>query len=79
MKIIKIISIIVVFASIIWFLIDPGFDPLITLGGSLITFITLFFVEKKREKGILQKQKVSSSSVGIQAGGNITINQRDNE
>jgi len=73
MKIVKIISIFVVILSAIWLIFQPGFDPLITLGVSLITTISLFIVEKQKNRNNSQNQEISDSSIGIQAGGNISI------
>jgi len=42
-----------------------------------VFFLGLFFY-KRNKKRRYQKQKVSNRSIGIQAGGNVTISERDN-
>lgn len=70
---VKILSVIALIASIAWFIYYPGFEPGLTIIVSLSALISEFLIEKRKEPRGQQKQSVSKSSVGIQAGGNVNI------
>ena len=76
MLIIKILSIAAFIGSILWFLAIPGFEPAIVVIGSLSTLISVFIIQERKARSTKQKQSVSNSSVGIQAGGDINIGQQ---
>ena len=72
---IKFLSGIALIVSLGWLYFEPGFEPLLTSVVSLSALISSFMFGKKVEDGdAKQVQKVSDHSSGIQAGGNVTIN-----
>ncbi len=70
---IKILSVIAFIGSIVWLYFAPGFEPLLAVLGSLSTAITAFLIQKRKSRKAQQRQSVSKSSVGVQAGGNVII------
>lgn len=73
MKVIKILTAFSVVICFIWLLIQPGFESLIALLSSAVSFITVFFIDyRNRNKPLKQKQKITNKSIGLQAGGDIT-------
>lgn len=71
MKILILLSVIFLVVSVVWYLVEPGFEPFITLLGGLISLISYFVVENRSKKNNNQSQKVSESSFGVQAGRDI--------
>lgn len=63
--------------AILWFLNDRGWEPLVTFLTLSATLIGLLFSRnKKKDKPVIMKQKVKNNSTGIQAGGDININNK---
>lgn len=63
--------------AILWFLNDRGWEPLVTSLTLSATLIGLLFSRnKKKDKPVIMKQKVKNNSTGIQAGGDININNK---
>lgn len=72
----KILAVLAFIASVAWFISAPGWEPGILILTSAGAFIGFFIGENKgkKEKSNNQQQTVSKSSVGIQAGGDVNIN-----
>lgn len=70
---IKTLTILALSVSLLWVIIAPGFDSIITLIGAISAVITAFVLKAKKSHPPQQQQSVSNSSNGIQAGGNINI------
>ncbi|MGV4039728.1 hypothetical protein ACV8T3_09105 [Citrobacter portucalensis] len=68
---IKILALLSLVASGIWFWFKPGFDSGIAILTALIMLLGLFVSDKTNVNAL--RQKVSKNSCGIQAGGNVTI------
>ena len=80
--VIKILSALALVVSLCWLFFEPSFEPLLTSVVSLSALISSFVFSnsnsKNRQSGS-QNQRVSSNSSGIQAGGNVTINNSSKE
>ncbi len=70
--ILRIIGILIFLLSIIWFICQPGFEPLITLLVSIFTYVSSFFVEneplKENNKTIVTLYDENCGSKGIDIG-----------
>lgn len=75
MLFIKILAVAALFGSIVWFIAIPGFEPALAVIGSLSALISIFIIQGRKSGVAKQKQTVSKSSVGIQAGGDIKIGE----
>lgn len=73
MLVIKILSIAAFIGSVLWFLAIPSFEPAVAAIGSLSTLISVLIIQGRKSSSAKQKQSVSKSSIGIQAGGDINI------
>ncbi len=72
---IKILSSVALIVSLGWLYYEPGFEPLLTSVVSLSALISSFMLGKKvKDENVKQVQNVSENSSGIQAGGDVTIN-----
>jgi hypothetical protein len=72
-QIIKFLAIIAFIASIAWLISAPGFEPALALVGSISALVSAFVVEKRSKPLARQNQSVSKSSMGIQAGRDVSI------
>jgi hypothetical protein len=70
---VKLLSTIVLLGSIAWVIADPGFEPALAVVGSMSALVSAFLVEKRNARRAQQHQSVSKSSVGVQAGGDVSI------
>lgn len=71
------INSIALIGAILWFLNDRGWEPLVTSLTLSATLIGLLFSRnKKKDNPVIMKQKVKNNSTGIQAGGDININNK---
>lgn len=71
------INSIALIGAILWFFNDRGWEPLVTSLTLSATLIGLLFSRnKKKDKPVIMKQKVKNNSIGIQAGGDININNK---
>jgi len=70
---IKFLAVVALVASIAWLISAPGFEPALALVGSLTALVSAFVVEKRSKRRTRQHQSVSSSSIGIQSGGDVNI------
>lgn len=72
---IKILSTIALVVSLTWLYFERDFEPLLTSVVSLSALISSFaFGKKSKDESEKQSQNISHNSSGIQAGGNVTIN-----
>ncbi len=69
----KILSIIALVVSIIWFIKEPDYRSGLVAIGSISALISAFLIERKKERNAHQHQSVSGSSIGVQAGGDVNI------
>ena len=79
--ILKLLAVIAFVLSCFWAYYNPGFEPVIAVIVSISAFIALLVSEKVKgnKSGITQSQSSGSGSQNYQAGGNININQKDND
>lgn len=70
--IIKILAAIAFIGSIAWFVAQPDYEPAIGITTSLMTFITAW-IKGKQKKQAFQNQVIFRNSIGIQAGGDISM------
>lgn len=76
-SILILINTIALIGAILWFLNDRGWEPLVTSLTLSATIMGLLFSRnKKKDNPVIMKQKVKNNSTGIQAGGDININNK---
>lgn len=73
MLIIKLLAGAALLGSIAWAVAAPDYEPVIAMITSLSALIAAFVSDKRREASTRQRQLVSGSGVGIQAGGDISV------
>jgi ABC-type taurine transport system substrate-binding protein len=73
MLIIKLLAVAALLGSIAWAVAAPDYEPVIATITSLSALIAIFVADKRREASTHQRQLVSGSGVGIQAGGDISV------
>jgi hypothetical protein len=73
MAYVKFLSVIVLIGSIAWVIADPGFEPALAFVGSISALVSAFLVEKRNARRARQHQSVSEASIGVQAGGDVSI------
>jgi len=73
MAYVKFLAAIALIGSIAWVIADPGFEPVLAVIGSISTLVSAFLVEKRNARRAQQHQSVSKSSIGVQAGGDVSM------
>ncbi len=73
MAYIKFFAIISLIGSTAWVVSNPGFEPALAVVGSISALVSAFVVERRGAKRAQQHQSVSKSSIGVQAGGDLSI------
>jgi hypothetical protein len=73
MAYVKVLAVIALLGSIGWVIVDPGFEPGLAVVGSISALVSAFLVEKRNASRREQRQSVSNSSIGVQAGGDVNI------
>ena len=73
MAYVKILAGIALIGSIAWFIAEPGYEPGLAVVGSISALLSAFVVEKRTARRAQQHQSVSKSSVGVQAGGDVSV------
>lgn len=73
MVFVKYFTVIALLGSIAWVIAEPGFESSLAVVGSLSALGSAFIAEKRKVWHAQQHQTVSQSSVGIQAGGDVSI------
>ena len=80
MAVMKILAAIAVIGSIAWVIAAPGYESVLAVVGSISALASAFFVERRNARRARQRQSVSKSSIGVQAGGDVRIGSiRDGE
>lgn len=72
-QVIKFLAVVALIGSIAWLVSEPGFEPALALVSSMSALVSTFVVEKRSKRHARQHQSVSNSSMGIQAGGDVSI------
>jgi len=73
MTYVKVLAVIALIGSILWFIANPGFEPALAVIGSISALISAALVQKKNKLNAQQHQFVSKSSIGIQAVGDVHV------
>lgn len=60
-------------ASVVWFILDPGFEPAITGLTTLVGLIGVFVASRSKKANEGQHQEIGSGGLGIQTHGDVTI------
>jgi membrane associated rhomboid family serine protease len=69
----KFLAVIALIGSIAWSIVDPGFETALAVVGSISALVSAFLVERRNARRAQQYQSVSKSSIGVQAGGDVSI------
>lgn len=72
MLIIRVLSGLALVGSFAWFIAQPDYEPAIAMVTSLSAFVAAWVVDKKKRQAN-QNQSVSTSGIGIQAGGDVSM------
>lgn len=72
MVFVKFLAAIALIVSIGWVIASPGFESALAVVGSISALVSTFIIGKRKAERA-QQQSVSKSSVGVQAGGNVSI------
>lgn len=75
---IKFLAVIALIGSMAWLISAPSFESGLMFIGSISALVAAFIREKHIKRHSSQHQSVSNSSTGIQAGGDVSINNIDN-
>lgn len=70
---VKLLATITLIGSIFWVIADPDFEPALAVVGSISALISAFLFEKRNAQRAQQHQSISKSSIGVQAGGDVSI------
>ena len=73
MPIVKLLAVVSVIGSALWFYAQPDHEPALAIVGSISALITVLFVERRKRATELQKQTVGTGGIGVQAGGDVSI------
>lgn len=79
MVIVKILLGLAFLGSCAWLFTAPGYEPSVAMVTALGAFIAAWLTDKKREKSGKQNQAVEKNSIGIQAGGNVSVESIENK
>ena len=72
MAYVKLLAAIALIGSIAWVIVDPGFESGLSVVASISALVSAFLVEKRKARRT-QHQSVSKSSIGVQAGRDVSI------
>jgi hypothetical protein len=70
---IKLFAVVALMVSIGWAINEPRWESILAVVLSISGLVTAFLVPKRTAKGTRQHQSVSESSIGVQAGRDVTI------
>ena len=70
---VKFLAVIALIGSIAWVIVSPGFESALAVVGSVSALVSAIFIQKRTELRSRQRQSVSKSSIGVQAGGDVSI------
>lgn len=77
-RILFLLNLIAFIASILWMIIQPGYEPLISSVLTLSGLITFYFVNRKKDqRNITMKQKSGNRSKQYQSAGDMIINKHE--
>lgn len=71
-----IIALISLVLSALWYINQPGYEPIIAVVTAVSGLIALLITEKKKPEKIVMKQKAGKKSKQYQSGGDMTINPK---
>ncbi|WP_211318040.1 hypothetical protein [Pontibacter mucosus] len=78
-KILIILNIVALLASLIWLMTNQDWEPLVTSLGLLSSLITLVYSNSEEKGKIKMKQKGGSNSKNYQSVGDININSNNDK
>lgn len=80
MAIIKLLAFVAFFASVVWFWVDPDYEPGIAAVTSLSTLIGLWLGQRRSQSNThpSQAQTVGAGGVAVQAGGDAQVGNISN-
>ena len=70
---IKFLSLAALFGSLAWLWHSPDYEPAIACVTTLSACIAAFVADRRAKRKATQTQAVSGNSIGIQAGGDVSI------
>jgi hypothetical protein len=70
---IKLLAAIALIGSIAWLIVDPGFEPALAVVAAISALVSTLLIQKRVARRPQQHQSVSKSSIGIQAGGDVSV------
>ncbi len=74
--VIRLVSLVALLVSIAWLAYRPAFDSGLATVTALASLLSSFLLKKTPfEPSTKQSQKISSGSIGVQAGGNVHIDK----
>ncbi len=73
MPYLKILAALSLLGSLAWVIVEPGFEPGLAVVGSASALLGLFVTGRRKRPESSQEQVVSGKSIGIQAGGDVSI------
>jgi hypothetical protein len=71
--IIRILLLMAILVSFVWFVVQPGYEPVIAIISSLLAFIGDLLHQNKLKQQASQSQTVSNKGIGIQAGRDVSV------
>lgn len=78
-RLFKLVTLAVILISLGWFYLDPGPEPILSFLGAVGGFIATCFSGKTVIPIAGQAQTVSHGSTGIQAGGDVRFEKKDEQ
>jgi len=70
---IRVLAVVALIGSVIWLTAEPGFEPALAVVVSSSALVSAFLVHRRSKPRAQQYQSVSGSSLGLQAGGDVSI------
>ena len=70
---VKLFAAIALIGSIAWVIAEPGFESALAVVVSISALVSAFLVQRRTAQRAQQRQSVSKSSIGVQAGGDVSI------
>lgn len=75
----RILAAIAVVGSFAWLIAAPGFEPALAAVGAISALVSTFLSGQQDGRRAEQQQSVSTSSIGVQAAGDVKIHDRGND
>lgn len=70
---VRVLAVVALLGSIGWVVADPGFESVLAVVGATSALASVFLIERRNARRAQQHQSVSEFSIGVQAGGDISI------